>query len=374
MISSIVWDAALMCSLELIFIGIVIHLKYPYTFHKKTLIIIIVSLAVISMSINPTRYWDIYRHYASLDEIRNSDIGFLQFLFNNRMRVGGADYAMLYFFNVLRYIAAITGFNRLLAFSMTLITYGIWYYVTMDWCKEHRMTGHDILISIMLSMTLMPYIFVNSGLRNSTAMAIATLAIYNHAYKKHSLLELCILFFLAFTTHFSIAYVALLYFLSLIKYQRFSIVVLFFCTNIFPHAASFFFNSKYEVLMKMASSFIIYTRNREFGLNYYLLGAYTVLVALAISFLLKYRKGTRPDQGIGRFIFLILASTIFNVGYTEFTLRPLYSLGVLSTPLISFMYGDKPNYYQKILTIFCILVGFILVTRVSLPEYIVLTY
>ena len=58
MIEELLLNFALMLSIEFIVIGVVIHLRYPNTLHKKTLFIVAISLAVITMCVNPTKYWD----------------------------------------------------------------------------------------------------------------------------------------------------------------------------------------------------------------------------------------------------------------------------------------------------------------------------
>ena len=63
MIEKLLLSFALMVSIEFIVVGVIIHLRYPNTLHKKTLFIVAISFAVITMCMNPTKYWDIYRQY-----------------------------------------------------------------------------------------------------------------------------------------------------------------------------------------------------------------------------------------------------------------------------------------------------------------------
>ena len=364
-----------MLSLEFIVIGVIIHLKYPDTLHKKTLLIIAVSLAVITMCVNPTKYWDIFRQYKLLDAIRTSGIGLVDFLFDNKLRIGGSDYKSLVAYNLIRYFVVLFGNNRLLPFIMTAITYMIWRYITIDWVKEHPMSGNDIIISMMLSGVLMPFIFVNSGLRNTTAAAIAALAIYNNLYKRHRILELVILFIVAFTIHYSMVYVIVVYLLTKLCRTQIALIVLFIGTNILPSIAALFRNSQYEVLRKMSSSFLIYTGNRNFEINLYLFGVYVVLFGLIAALLLKRKTEQKnEDIEIQKFVMIMLANSIFNIGYSQVILRPLYTLGVMSTPVLYYMYGRKQNTKEQALAVLCIIIGLILVMRVSLPEYLVVSY
>ena len=375
MIEELLLNFALMLSIEFIVIGVVIHLRYPNTLHKKTLFIVAISLAVITMCVNPTKYWDIFRQYELLDAIRTSRIGMAEFLFDNKLRIGSSDYKSLFAYNLIRYLVVILGNNRLLPFIMTAITYIIWSYITIDWVKEHSMTGNDIIISMMLSGVLMPFIFVNSGLRNTTSAAIASLAIYNNLYKKHRILELLLLFIVAFTIHYSMVYVIIVYLLTKFCGTKIALIGLFIWTNIIPSIATLFRNSQYEVLRKMSSSFSIYTGNRSFEINLYLFGAYVVLFGLAAALLLKRKAGqNQEDIGIEKFVVIMLANSIFNIGYSEIILRPLYTLGVMSTPVLYYMYGGKQKTKEQAIAVLCIIMGLVIVLRVSLPEYLVISY
>ena len=375
MIEKLLLNFALMLSIEFIVIGVIIHLKYPNTVHKKTLFIIAISLAVITMCVNPTKYWDIFRQYESLDAIRASGIGLADFLFNNKLRIGGSDYRSLLAYNLIRYFVVIVGNNRMLPFVMTSVTYAIWSYITIDWVKEHQMAGNDIIISMMLSGVLMPFIFVNSGLRNTTAAAIAALAIYNNLYKKHRTIELLVLFIVAFTIHYSMVYVIVVYLLTKFCRAKIALIGLFIWTNIIPSIATLFRNSQYEVLRKMSSSFAIYTGRRGFAINYYLLGVYIVIVALCIALLLANEK-SNGTANIRSFIVMMVANAVFNFGYSEIVLRPLYTLGVMSTPVLYYMCGEykKENKSLQIMSLLCIALGLVLVLRTSLPEYLVISY
>lgn len=374
---TLILNAALMISITAIVLGIIIHLRYPNTVHKKTLYILAVSFSVIAMSVNPTKYWDIYRQYELLDAIRISKIGFFDFLFNNEMRIGGSDYVSLLSYNVIRYAVVILGKNRLLPFIMTFITYAIWSYITVDWNKKNKMSGNDIIISMLLSGVLIPFIFVNSGLRNTTAAAIAALAIYNNLYKKHRTRELIALFFVAFTIHYSVIYVIIVYVLARLCSVKIASIALFIWTNVVPVVATQFKNSPYEVLRKMASSFTLYTGKRGLGGNLYLWGVYVVLFALIVSLaLMSKNRGIEDNLGIKKFFILMIMNALFNLGYTQVTLRPLYTLGVMSSPVLYYMYGGeyRENKNQQILAIMSIFVGLAFVLRVSLPEYFVITY
>lgn len=374
---TLILNAALMFSIAAIVLGMVVHLRYPHTVHKKTLYILAISFSVIAMSVNPTKYWDVYRQYEFLDAIRTSGIGLFDFLFNNKLRIGGSDYGSLFAYNLIRYAVVVLGNNRILPFIMTLVTYAVWSYITIDWAEKHQMSGNDIVVSMMLSGVLMPFIYVNSGLRNTTAAAIAALAIYNNLYKKHSIRELIVLFFTAFTIHFSMVYVIVVYLLVKFCSIKAATIILFVWTNVIPSIAALFRNSSYEILRKMASSFRIYTGERAFGINYYLFGACVVLAALAISLLLN-RKTVPEDENnnLEKFIKLMVMNSLFNVGYTQLVLRPLYTLGVMSTPVLFFMYGHRQSGVktQQMVAVLSVFIGLALVLRVSLPEYLVITY
>ena len=72
----------------------------------------------------------------------------------------------------------------------------------------------------------------------------------------------------------------------------------------------------------------------------------------------------------------MVINALFNVGYTAMTLRPIYTLGVMSTPVLYYMFGGeyRGNKNQQVLAVISIFIGLVLVLRVSMPEYFVITY
>lgn len=362
-------------SLYSIGVSVFIHLKRQKIIHKKLLLILVVSLALLSMCINPIPSWDLYRHYIFLEDIRSNGIGFYDFLFDNRMRIGGSDYVTLISFNILRYMVAITGIYSLLPFIMTLITYLIWFYITVDWCKEHRINSLDIMFSLILSLVMMPYIFVNSGLRNTTASAIVGLGIYLYLYRNHSLAKLVVLSIIAFTIHPSIAHILLVFSISyLFKSMKLATFILILLTNVIPILCTFFYNSEFEILRKLAYSFSIYTANRFEDLNFYVISVYLVALFFCFRFFIGDVKFNKNENKISRFLLMMCLNAFFYIGYTEFVLRPSYIIGILSTPFLYFMYVNQPSRSMKITAAVIILIAFIIVERISLPEYLVLRY
>lgn len=133
---TLILNAALMVSITAIVLGIIIHLRYPNTVHKKTLYILAVSFSVIAMSVNPTKYWDIYRQYEALDAIRISKIGFFDFLFNNKLRIGGSDYVSLLSYDYKR--QCFTGVPNL-----TIVTPSQWL---ADLVKQSFLKDYDTVV------------------------------------------------------------------------------------------------------------------------------------------------------------------------------------------------------------------------------------
>lgn len=162
----------------------------------------IVALSVWALLWDPAPYYDSYKHFQWLDQIRAQNLTLYKFLKDGFEGSRTGNYHGLIFFNILRYIIVrISSNNHVLPFVCTIIDYFIFYYIVIDFfsCEKLRYTWMFALWTMCFSF--MSYFMVVSGIRNTFAASVSALAIYRRIYKKSSLVEYAILSFIAVTTH-----------------------------------------------------------------------------------------------------------------------------------------------------------------------------
>ena len=177
-------------------------IKKAYFSYNSIIIFLVlfsISIAAIAAVWDPAPEYDSYRHFQLLDEIRNSHLSFIGFLFN-KAEVGG--FPELFCFNVIRYVyvCLFTG-NKGFVFLCTLFDYLVFTYIFSKYNKSNSYSFECIVATLFFVFGFMPYLMVVSGIRNALATAIISLAIFRRLYEKKPLLEFLILGIIAITIH-----------------------------------------------------------------------------------------------------------------------------------------------------------------------------
>ena len=165
------------------------------------LCILVVAMAVFGSSINPPSHgWDLYRHYQYLEALRTANYSFTDYMFNFDNILGGGTRSGLYGFKLYFFLMSRFKSNRLLPFVTLLIVYGIWCYITQDWLQKKNRT--ELLApSFLFCLATMPYVYVNTGIRNGLAASIVALALYREFEKNGSPIVTAMLLVFSCTIH-----------------------------------------------------------------------------------------------------------------------------------------------------------------------------
>ena len=158
------------------------------------LCILVVAMAVFGSSINPPSHgWDLYRHYQYLEALRTANYSFTDYMFNFDNILGGGTRSGLYGFKLYFFLMSRFKSNRLLPFVTLLIVYGIWCYITQDWLQKKNRT--ELLApSFLFCLATMPYVYVNTGIRNGLAASIVALHNSQCCYHSNPVLDSCSLY------------------------------------------------------------------------------------------------------------------------------------------------------------------------------------
>ena len=319
---------------------------------KTFLFVFLAALSVWAFLWDPAPYYDSYKHFQWLNQIRNQKIGLLSFLKNGFSGSKIGNYYGLIGFNILRYIVVtISSNNHVLPFLCTAIDYLIFYYVVIDFIDKEEIDFTWLFVVWAMSFSFLSYFMVVSGIRNALAASIAGLAIYNKLYKKHGHAEYVFLSVMAVTIHPNVA----LPLLIAIVYPLFkgikSIFVLLFCI--------LFIRFGYTVLQSSGIPFLSYVGgviefyivdNQYHGeVTTYISDIVVILCSLMLFARNRRTLHLQSDNQIGEMqnvesircvqfvlVYCLAVLSMAFVGGTNFLTREGYVLGILSVFYVKF--------------------------------------
>lgn len=330
-----------------------------------------ITVAILAFILEPPIGWDLSRHFLWMNEIRDSNLSFNNFIFNNINGVGLYEYKNLIFYNLIRYIIIkLTDNNHWLPCICTFFNYIIVGYIAYDWEYTNHKHRKMSLITPFLCSAFLPFILVVSGIRTALASSIAALAIYLYLYKKRRMILFIILMLISSTIHqvvlFSIPFVCLSKLKIGIKGLIFSISFSFIINIVSPYMV----NSKYSFLAFLGQKFVA---SPSFGGRFALLADIILILAfLGLYFILGdyFKKFVWDESHKTLYIFLIyyMGFILGNIGNNELILRPSYLLGFFS-PLFAellenkkawiYIHGERLQYAGIILCILlCLLASY----------------
>lgn len=139
---------------------------------KISLIILIFSLVILSMCIKPSDVYDLYRHYEVIEQFKLSGY-WTETVYDNFIII-----------RLIFYIISLFNYNELLPAISCIITYGIFVHIIIDFKTRNSLGIRQIAISILLNLTMIPFVVVYSGVRNTMVFSILALAIYREFVEK----------------------------------------------------------------------------------------------------------------------------------------------------------------------------------------------
>lgn len=349
----------------------------------KTLsFLFLVALAVMAFLWDPAPYYDSYRHFQWLDQIRSQKIGLFDFLKNGFRGSQVGNYYGLVSFNMLRYlIATISTNNHMLPFICTAIDYMIFYYVIWDFIDREEINCIWFFVIWIVSFSFMSYFMVVSGIRNAFAASIAGLGVYNRLYKRHSYVEYALLSSIAITIHPNVALpllIAIVY--PLFKGVK-SLIIIFFCILFFRFGYTVLQSSNIPFLSYVGGVIAYYIVDNQ----YYgeLITYVSDIIVILCSLLLFVRnKGMTLFSGKNElckvydtevekciqfvFVYCVAVLAMFFLGGTNFLTRASYVLGILSIFLVKYYAGLSYTLSKKDLPNIFLIIGIILASLVNI--------
>lgn len=204
--------------------------------YKKLIILFSVSIGIVSFFIILPNGVDLWRHYDTLDMIRNMSFkDVLQFegLFNEDGEVG--KYSNLYTYKIYMYLISKLQYNGFLP-AITMFVLYLTTLLNIHRCaKEFNIAKKYEMLSIIYFVAIFNYYDASSGIRNFLAFSVTAFFLYIDVVKKERRLLCCFMYAIMAMLHTSVIIVIIIRLLILVKnkYINSVIIMLIACWSIF---------------------------------------------------------------------------------------------------------------------------------------------
>lgn len=299
--------------------------------NKKYLILIAIYYGFFGLIYLSSLTGDIRYHYGVFKHIfKQNNKEFIKFLSYEK------DYLIFIYYKIL---SNFTSNPRWIGFFSAILSYGIPYYLIVDFGHKNKLKKYEILIFILLFLGVTPsYRF--SGMRNYNAICLFSLAVYTIDVLKNKRGYVYII--LSPLLHISMLVPVLIYFLSkYIKLNKlkviysliFSIILIKFSKIILLKTLILFPEfSRYMIIyiegehaIKVAASWIVVLISYIFFFGVYILFYFKIL-----------QKNNL--KGLGFFKFLICYFSIISIFSFSDTMYNRYSENIIPLLIVSMIY------------------------------------
>lgn len=316
---------------ELVYCLHAVPRRKAQNFGYSLLFLIALSAIAVSYDYSGTNY-DIVRHSATIESLRSQDISLAEYLFSDKF-YNTSDFLITHKF-ILYLIAKLGLAGNSLSLLSTVVFYSVFLYILNDYFRMESIEFKFVLPSVLLCFCMMPFIFVISGIRNATAVALSGLGIYKKFYKRDGWGQFLILFFLAGTIHPASLFALPAAILSCFYLGPWLFVGVFLASLSIGILSTFLSEMSIPLISSLASSYQYYSGDTQYSSAlFFLIADLVVLFILIISLLLQNKTLMQRDGNsfrIFNFLFLYVATILGQFGNYDLVLRPAYLLGLFS--------------------------------------------
>lgn len=337
------------------------------------LCILVVAMAVFGSSINPPSHgWDLYRHYQYLEALRTANYSFTDYMFNFDNILGGGTRSGLYGFKLYFFLMSRFKSNRLLPFVTLLIVYGIWCYITQDWLQKKNRT--ELLApSFLFCLATMPYVYVNTGIRNGLAASIVALALYREFEKNGSPIVTAMLLVFSCTIHNAVIIVIPCWILAHFTVKMRTIFILAIGLALLEPVAQLIYAQSIPGISQAANLYLRYIKSDAYFFSYGYLIVDIIFILLIIYAFYQLNKKDN-SKSLYRFILIYALVVMAQIGHYDLVLRPMYVLAMLSGIIVSSLYDCFRTKQRKMLVSTAILCAWTTAVFLHGPAYLLMSY
>lgn len=311
----------------------------------------VVALAVWALLWDPAPYYDSFRHFIWLDQIRSQELSLWEFLTEGFSGSRTGNYKGLIAFNILRHVVTkLSNDNHMLPFVSTTICYLIFYYIVTDFFKDKKIKYSLLFPSCVLCFSFMPYFMVVSGIRNALAASIAAFVLYQRIHKNKGIIYYIVGALIVITVHPSLMIpiaVGLVY--PIFKGAR-SFYLLFIGMAFLSLGVNILMNSNISFLAYIGNAISYYlNEGKYFGEMITYVVDIVVLTSIIVFFYINRRELRRHSEKGFQFyrVYMVIVLAMAFLGGTNFLTRSGYVLGPLAVFLIDPIYQVMSSKFAR---------------------------
>lgn len=340
---------------------------------NRYLIILVIAMAVFGSSINPPSHgWDLYRHYQYINSLRAANYDFFDYMFNFNNLLGGGTRSGLYGYKLVCFIVSRFDSNRILPFFTLIIVYGIWSYITQDWLRKNN-KAELLAPSFMLCLATMPYVYVNTGIRNGLAASLVAWALYQEFEKKGSpIITISILLF-SCTIHNAVIIVIPCWILAHFTVKMRTIFILAIGLALLEPVAQLIYAQSIPGISQAANLYLRYIKSDAYFFSYGYLIVDIIFILLIIYAFYQLNKKDN-SKSLYRFILIYALVVMAQIGHYDLVLRPMYVLAMLSGIIVNNLYSYFRSYLGKNVISVAIFCAWLTAVVIHGPAYLLMSY
>ncbi len=337
--------------------SILFHKKIRISKRQATIfwIFFVISLAIIAFQMQPPSNWDLGRNYQLLDTIRNSHLSFIEFVFGGRATYRADGYRNYIFYNIYRYIIVnIFKDNHWFQTITVIIVYTILGYITIDFQFDNNRNDLSNTLSVVISFSFLPFLYVTSGIRNALAASLVGLGVYLYLYKSKNVTIYLVILFISATIHPAVLITLPFVILSKINIGFKETGIVFLLTFLLQNFARLLSSLGNTYLSFIGISYLRYSGTEQYrGGRGNLYGVLVLSLILFIFIILQIRKEKMisvedgyDDNGnirICGFLLFMFTYMLGNFQNYDLVLRPGYIVGMFAPMLSNLMNIDNSN-------------------------------
>lgn len=327
--------------------------------YKYILIVAVAVIGACMFYVDPTDNMDFNRFQSIMNSIRDSQIGFFDYMVNSNdeTRWVNATLPYCYSFKLLLYIVSnVTPNNYVIVWISVFIDYSIIAYIAYDFGDGSKYGISEVIVASLLCFSLLPFLHACSGMRMALSSCVMSLAVYRFLYQGKGLIGFAILSLISATIH-PLMLIAIPFALVVkVSNNKFILLIPIAVVFFIPVLVMLFSNSDIAILQALSTKYGTYTSDRQF--TAYRFAYYGVIIVFALFLIYyviaswNYHNGNcqinpRKDK-LYLFAACYMIIVLGNFGSYEMIARGGYLIGALSPVVTLLLFRNEYGVHSHV--------------------------
>lgn len=311
------------------------------------------ALGIIAYNTIPSVYDDLFRHYEELQRMRYGGIAYLS-------DPTQAVYNINFIINYIYYFIAMIGNYKLLPFILTIVTYAIFFIVSIKIMEKLKCNYSTWGFFLVLFFTMVSVRLVTSGLRNWFAFSIIYIAVYRDYFNQKKDIFTLILYILPMFIHSSAVIILAIRILSIENIRRFKLYYIIpFWSLLSGVISNIFMVIPNEFIYSLGEKIQTYLGFEMFDIRFLVTQTIFVICITVINIVI-FKDKLNTDENLDKYLYFVQNLSLFSLGCVilpQLLGRMVHFIAYLMLPTIYYLNKiDKKSLKYGIYGLFIILI------------------